>query len=56
MKIEDNIAGTAIPIDLMMVDEKEISASICSMGLDACCGLWDSEIPADSAVRRNDGL
>ena len=35
MKIEDNIAGTAIPIDLMMVDEKEISASICSMGLDA---------------------
>ena len=33
--IEDNIAGSAIPIDLMQVGENEISAAICSAGLDA---------------------
>ena len=35
LNIEDSIAGTAIPIDLMQVGEHEISAAICSVGLDA---------------------
>lgn len=35
LRIEENIAGSAVPIDLMLVDDKEISVSICSMGLDA---------------------
>ncbi|HIV86733.1 MAG TPA: YegS/Rv2252/BmrU family lipid kinase [Candidatus Pygmaiobacter gallistercoris] len=35
LRVEDSIAGKAISIDLMQVGEHEISAAICSIGLDA---------------------
>jgi len=35
LDLEDNIAGTAVPVDLMQVGESQISAAICSVGLDA---------------------
>ena len=35
LDLEDNIAGIAVPVDLMQVGESQISAAICSVGLDA---------------------
>lgn len=35
LDLEDNISGWAVPIDLMQVGEDQISAAICSVGLDA---------------------
>lgn len=35
LDLEDNISGWAVPVDLMQVGEDQISAAICSVGLDA---------------------
>ena len=35
LQLDDLIAGTAVPIDLIQVNEDQIAASICSAGLDA---------------------